>query len=119
MVMSGFRLLAGQVLSVVAVILALLNVISGAPAFGLSTMVVDISGFLFALSAFVITLEKGSVLISVLLMLHGVMHFYSSYSTSTTLGIYFGTVILVLGVVKLGLTYRIQSKVAGTTRNSP
>lgn len=108
--MSSIRLLAGQVLAGLAVILALLNDSGETSSLGLALMTVGISAFILALAAFFITVEKGSLAIAGLLTLQGAVNSYAAYMARVNVGIYFGLVVLALGVVKFGVTLWSRTK---------
>ncbi|MDG7001305.1 MAG: hypothetical protein JRN15_19590 [Nitrososphaerota archaeon] len=102
--MSNTRLLVAQGLAVVAVVLALLNDFGLSSSIGLELRTTGITAFILALAAFFIAVEKGSVLISALLIVQGLAGAYFAYSAGAMIGIYFGLLILALGIAKGGVT---------------
>lgn len=102
--MSNSRLLVAQGLSVVAVVLALLNDFGISDSIGLALRTTGIIAFILALAAFFVAVEKGSVLISILLIVQGLAGAYFAFSAGAVIGIYFGLLIITLGIAKSAVT---------------
>ena len=102
--MSNSRLLVAQGLAVVAVVMALLNDFGLSSSIGLELRTTGIIAFILALAAFFVAVEKGSALISALLVVQGLTGAYFAFSAGAVIGIYFGLLILALGIAKSGVT---------------
>ena len=100
------KLSASQGFAAVALFLALLNDLGLANGIGVKPAVTGISAFVFAVVAFAITARTGSALVSSFLTLQGVADVAASASAGATIGIPFGSTVLVLGLAKAVMTWR-------------
>jgi plastocyanin len=102
--MSNSRLIASQLLAVVALGLALLNDLGLTTDLGLKPEVTGISALLLAFVAFFVALRTGSVLVSACLTVQGIANVAAAAQAGATIGIPFGLVVLVLGIAKALIT---------------
>ncbi len=102
--MSNNRLIVAEGFGVLALVLALINDLAIVDLLGISPQITGILALIFALVAFLLAVEKGSVLISGLLVVQGTANAYSALSAGVAIGIYFGLFVLALGLTKAVIT---------------
>ena len=108
--MNSKRLVVAQVLAIVAIALSLLTEFGIVGAIGMEEKITGVMGFVLAIAAFLFSIGRESAIIAVLLMLQGAVMMAVSFTAGAEIGIAFGAVVLVLGVVKGLLYMRIVSR---------
>jgi hypothetical protein len=108
--MSNYRsLLAAQTLSALAFILAVVTDFGVASSAGISPRTTGISALILAIAAFAAAWRTGSLIVSGFLILQGMVDVSSSISAGVEIGVIFGAIPLILGLIKAVLTWRARA----------
>jgi hypothetical protein len=102
--MSNSRLVASQCLSALALVLALITDFGVDSSIGVSPRITGISALILAIVAFAVALRTGSLVVSGFLSLQGLADVLSAATAGVKIGVIFGAIPLILGLVKLGTT---------------
>ncbi|MDG6994736.1 MAG: hypothetical protein JRN52_02340 [Nitrososphaerota archaeon] len=109
--MKNSRLVIGTVLGGVALVLALVNDLGIVSYLGVEPSTTGILAFFLAIVAFFIALRTGSIMLSVFLTIQGISDVIAAALAGATIGVEFGSFVLLLGCVKIAITARSMSKI--------
>lgn len=98
--MSDGRLAASCWTAAIALVLALADDVGLVGLLGVDPLVTGVSALVLAIAAFALSVTSGSRLVSGMLIIQGVANVSAAMAAGATVGVPFGLVVLLLGLVE-------------------